>query len=255
MQSTRRRLIVVAVVVCGFAVGMAGLLNYFKYRAAADRILTDRLVVTGRSVENSIQSSLALGLQFAEIGTLPGMLDRERATDDLILGIDIFDTEGRMLYSTDRLRAARPVPPAWIAAATAAGDGDWRAEVGREAAAGIAIKNNFDLTIGYLALRYSIDRVEQDAKAVATELAVVALAIFAGAAAVSSLALLAVMGRLGRNVEAVEQALRQGEATRISARSLKEPFGPALRRFVETTRRAEAQVADLRSALERGERA
>ena len=117
MQSTRRRLIVVAVMVCGFAVGMAGLLNYFKYRAAADRILTDRLVVTGRLVENSIHSSLMLGLQFAEIGTLPGMLDRERATDDLILGIDVFDTEGHVLYSTDRLRATRPVPPAWIAAA------------------------------------------------------------------------------------------------------------------------------------------
>src|ERR671930_1025471 len=81
MQSTRRRLIAVAVVVCGFAVGMAGLLNYFKYRAAADRILTDRLVLTGRLVENSIQSSLSLGLQFTEIATLPGMLDRERATD------------------------------------------------------------------------------------------------------------------------------------------------------------------------------
>src|SRR5262252_7264447 len=141
MQSTRRRLIVVAVMVCGFAVGMAGLLNYFKYRAAADRILTDRLVVTGRLVENSIQSSLALGLQFAEIGTLPG-----------ILGIDIFDTEGKMLYSTDRLRATRPVPPAWTAAAQLAGDADWRAEEGHEGAAGISLKNNFDLRIGYLAL-------------------------------------------------------------------------------------------------------
>lgn len=254
MESTRRRLIIVAVVVCGFAVGMAGLLNYFKYRAAADRILTDRLVVTGRSVENSIQSSLALGLQFAEIGTLPGMLDRERATDDLILGIDIFDTEGRMLYSTDRLRATRPVPPAWVAAAKAAGNADWRAEAGKEAAAGIGIKNNFNLTIGYMALRYSVDRVREDANAVATELAAVALAIFAGAATFSSLALLGVMRSLGSNLEAVEQALRQGDPIRTSARALKEPFGPALRRFIETTRRAELQIADLRAGLNRGPR-
>jgi hypothetical protein len=252
MQSTRRRLIVVAVMVCGFAVGMAGLLNYFKYRAAADRILTDRLVVTGRLVENSIQSSLALGLQFAEIGTLPGMLDRERATDDLILGIDIFDTEGRMLYSTDRLRATRPVPPAWIAAAKAAGNADWRAEDGHEAAAGIAIKNNFDLKIGYLALRYSIDRVREADNAVAAELAGVALAIFLGAATLSSLALLWVMNRLGRNLNAVEQGLGQGEGARASARVLKGPFGPALRRFIETTRRAEAEIADLRAGLDRG---
>jgi hypothetical protein len=255
MESTRRRLIVVAVVVCGFAVGMAGLLNYFKYRAAADRILTERLVVTGQSVENAIQSSLALGLQFAEIGTLPGILDRERATDDLILGIDIFDAEGRMLYSTDRLRATRPAPPAWVAAVKAAGNANWRAEAGKEAAAGISLQNNFDLTIGYLALRYSIDRVQEEANAVAAELAATALAIFAGAATVSSLALLAVMRGLGRNVQAVEQALRQGEGARAYARTLKEPFGPALRGFIETTRRAEAQIADLRAGLGGGNRA
>jgi hypothetical protein len=252
MQSTRRRLIVVAVIVCGFAVGMAGLLNYFKYRAAADHILTDRLVVTGRLVENGIQSSLALGLQFAEISTLPAMLDRERATDDLILGIDIFDTEGKMLYSTDRLRATRPVPPAWISAAIAAGDADWRAEEGHEAAAGISLRNNFDLRIGYLALRYSVDRVREADKAVAAELAVLALAIFAASATLSSLALIWVMHRLGRNLQAVEQGLGQGEAARASARALRGPFGPALRRFIETTRRAEAQIADLRAGLERG---
>jgi hypothetical protein len=252
MESTRRRLIVVAVIVCGFAVGMAGLLNYFKYRAAANHILTDRLVVTGRLVENSIQSSLALGLQFAEIGTLPGMLDRERATDDLILGIDIFDTDGRMLYSTDRQRATRPVPAAWVEAAAAAGDGDWRAEEGHEGAAGISLKNNFDLKIGYLALRYSVDRVHDAANEVATDLAIQALAIFAVAASLSSLALLWVMHRLGSSLQAVEHGLGQGEAARASARTLKGPFGTALRRFIETTRRADAQIAELRAGLERG---
>ena len=43
-------------------------------------------------------------------------LERERATDDLILSIDVFDVNGHLLYSTDRLRSARPVPPAWLAA-------------------------------------------------------------------------------------------------------------------------------------------
>lgn len=252
MQSTKHRLVGVAVVVCGFAIGMAGLLNYFKYRAAADRILTDRLVVTGRSVENSVQASLALGLQFTEIGTMSTILERERATDDLIQGIDIFDMDGRMLYSTDRLRANRPVPAAWIAAAKTAGNGNWRAEENHEAAAGIGLRNNFDLTIGYLALRYSVDRVREAAADVATELAIQALAIFAGAAVLSSLALLWVLNGLGRSLHSVEQGLGHGEGARSTARSLTGPFGPALRRFIETTRRAEAEIAALRAGLERG---
>ncbi len=252
MQSTKQRLVGVAVVVCGFAVGMAGLLNYFKYRAASEHIVTDRLVVTGRSVENAIQGSLTVGMDFAGIGTMSAILDRERATDDLILGIDVFDMDGRMLYSTDRLRANRPVPAAWVAAAKAAGNADWRAEDGHEAAAGIGLRNTFNLTIGYLALRYNVDRVRETAVAVATEIAVQALVIFLGAAAVSSLALLWVLNGLGRSLVNVQQGLGHGEGPRSSARALAGPFGPALRRFVETTRRAEAEIAALRAGLQRG---
>ena len=72
MARTKPQLILVAVLVCLFAVGMAGFLNFFKYRSNAERIIKERLVVTGTSIENSIQSSLALGLQFADLGTLPG---------------------------------------------------------------------------------------------------------------------------------------------------------------------------------------
>ncbi len=81
MNSTRPQMIMVAVLVCLFAVGMAGLLNFFKYRTNAERIIKERLVVTGTSIENSIQSSLALGMQFSDLGTLPGTLERERASD------------------------------------------------------------------------------------------------------------------------------------------------------------------------------
>src|SRR5947199_10635579 len=114
MDSTRQRMVMVAILVCLFAVGMAGLLNFFKYRSIAERIIQERLVASGQLIENNIQSSLALGLSFADIGTLPGSLERERATDSLILSIDVLDDEGNLLYSTDRLRLARPVPAIWL---------------------------------------------------------------------------------------------------------------------------------------------
>lgn len=251
MDSTKSRMIGVAVVVCGFAVGMAGLLNYFKYRTTANRLVTDRLVVTGRSVENSIQSSLALGLQFSDIGTLPGILDREQATDSLIQGIDIFDTDGKLLYSTDRLRSARPVPKAWLAAARKAGnDRDWLVEGGDETAAGISVQNNFGLTIGYLALRFSGERVREETFAVGREIAASSLLVFLAAAGLSSLALVTVMRRLGSDVGRVEAALRAGDSVRATAIASRGPFGPSLLRFLKTTRLAEAEVARLRAQLQ-----
>jgi hypothetical protein len=252
MARTKPQLIIVAVLVCLFAVGMAGFLNFFKYRSNAERIIKERLVVTGTSIENSIQSSLALGLQFSDLGTLPGTLERERATDDLILSIEVFDTDGKPLYSTDRLRATRDVPAAWVDAARHAAPNDWFVKSGTESAAGIAIQNNFGLVIGYLALRYSEQQVSDSTKAVARQLALSAFAVFAVAATLASLALVGVMGRLTRDFDAVEAALRTRDGSRLSPAVQKGPFGRALRRFFETVRRAEADIAQLRGELDRG---
>ena len=252
MDAPQSRMIGVAVIVCGFAVGMAGLLNYFKYRSTAARLVAERLVVTGKSVENDIQSSLSLGLQFSDIGTLPGTLDREQATDSLIQGIDIFDTEGKLLYSTDRLRSARPVPTTWLAAVRKAGNNDWRVDDGDETAAGISVQNNFGLTIGYLAIRYSGERVRDEAFAVGREIALSSLCIFVLAAGLSSLALVAVMRRMAEDVGRVEAALRAGDSARATALAARGPFGPALQRFLRTTRLAEAEVARLRAQLHSG---
>ena len=60
------------------------------------------------------------------------------------------------------------------------------------------------------------------------------------------------MGRLTRDFDAVEAALRTRDGARLSPAVQKGPFGRALRRFFETVRRAEAEIAQLRGELERG---
>ena len=193
-------------------------------------------------------------MQFSDLGTLPGTLDRERATDDLILSIEVFDIEGKPLYNTDRLRASRSVPVAWQAAARQAQGADWFVRDGTESAAGTAIQNNFGIQIGHVALRYSDERIRAGASSVARELAATTFAVFLGAAALASFALLTVMNRLSRDFEAVEGALRSGNSLRPSDAAGHGPFGSVLRRFFETVRKAEAEIAGVRSSLEQGAR-
>ena len=252
MTTTKPQMILVAVLVCMFAVGMAGLLNYFKYRSNAERILRERLVVTGNAIETNIQSSLALGLNFSDIGTLQGTMDRERATDDLILSIEVFDIDGKPLYSTDRLRAMRSVPAAWLAAAQTARGSDWFVKDGSESAAGTAIQNNFGLPIGFVALRYSEDKVNASHYAVARELALSTVGVFVAAAVLASMALLAVMRKLARDLDTVEAALRTADPQRPSSAVREGPFGNALRQFFERVRAAEAEIGLLRRDLDRG---
>lgn len=252
MDSTRKRMILVAVLVCLFAVGMAGLLNFFKYRGTAERIVKERLLVIGDAIDNSIQQSLALGLQFSELNTLAETLERERANDDLILGIEVFDTEGRPLYRTATQSAARPMPQSWRVAARHGGKDDWFVDDGSDSAAGVVVQNNFGLTIGYLAVRYDNQRVRAAEAAVGWRLAGVALGVFVVAATLASLALLAVMSRLSRQVQAIETALQSGLPSRLPDEVRRGPFGRSIGRFFATVQAAEAQIATLRNHLARG---
>jgi len=252
MQTTNRRMVAVAVIVCGFAVGMAGLLNYFKYRSAANRIVTERLVVTGRSVETVIHLALDLGLQFADIATLPETLERERGTDNLIQGIDIFDNEGRLLYSTDKSRSDRAVPGLWLSAVASARGTNWLVDDERASAAGMPLKNSFGVTLAHLALRFSRESLIAENAAVARELTANTLAIFALSTLVASFALVGALRRLAHGVAHAEAALIATDDARAVELAARSPFGLALQRFILSTRSVGREIEKLNDCLERG---
>src|SRR5438094_267051 len=134
MKTNRPQMILVAILVCLFAVGMAGLLNFFKYRSIAERIVQERLVATGQAIEHNIQ----------------------------------------------------------------------------------------------------------------------ALLVFLAAATLASFALLGVLNRLSRHVDTVAAALGSDDPLASSVRN--GPFGTALRRYVESVRNAETEIAILRGKLAQGEK-
>jgi len=244
-------MIMVAMLVCLFAVGMAALLNYFKYRSTADRLITARLIVIGKGIENSIQASLALGLTFNELTMLPSLIERERKADPLILKIEVFDPKGQPIYGTNAQDMGKAVPANWLAAARRAGNANWSVIDDDNSAVGIAIKNNFGLIVGYLALNYSRTTIDRDAHAVGKDLALVALPIFVAASALAALVLNLAMRGLERDMNIVEAALENAGSAAPGAEINTGPFGPALVRFYETVRTAEVKIAEIRGQLGR----
>ena len=64
----------------------------------------------------------------------------------------------------DAARVGQRVQRSWTEAAARSKTTEWTGEAPEEYVAGISLKNNFDLTVGYLALRYSAEEVERAAK-------------------------------------------------------------------------------------------
>lgn len=246
---THRQLVLVAVLVCFFAASMAGMLNFFKYRAVAERLVHERLVVTGQGIEASIRSSLALGMQFADIVTLQDKLERELRTDDVTRTIQVFDVHGETLYSTDSLRAFRGVPTTWFEAAKEAEGAVWTVKDGVNSAVGVAVRNNIGLVVGHLALRYDENLVQAPIRDVGRRIAITTFVTFVVSALFASLALLAVLRGISKDmgrVEAYVDAVARGD---VGVRSLRGPFAKPVRRFLRTVGRAERHIHKMRTAL------
>jgi hypothetical protein len=232
MRSTRARFIGVGILVCVFAIGMATFLNYFKYQSTLTQIVKARLLVIAYGIENSVQSALGLGMGFGEIGTLPQLIAREKGADPLITGIDLFDPSGRILYSTDRDRVGKPASPRWLEAAKGmqTKDRDWFALDEAEAATGISLKNSFDLTVGFVAVRYDNDDLRRNVAVMGKRLLVIAAGAVAAVSVVVALLLGVVLRRFERDMSAIRaRAAGTGPADAVP---------PAFAAAVETLRGA-----------------
>lgn len=206
MGTIRVRFILVALVVSFFAVGMSAFLNYFKYKSTIGSIVKSRILLVARGIETSVQASLQVGMQFTEIGTLAQLIEREKSADRLIRGIDVFDAAGQVIYSSDRVRVGQKVPEAWIRSAERSKTTEWTAEAVEDYVAGISIRNSFNLTVGFLAMRYSREEVDRASASAGREILAASLTAFAGVAVLAPLALIIVIRRFERDLRTLEVA-------------------------------------------------
>lgn len=250
MGTIRVRFILVALAVSFFAVGMAAFLNYFKYKSTISNIVKSRVLVVGRNIENSVQASLALGMQFTELQQLQQLMQREKSSDRLVRGIDVFDTSGQVIYSTDRARLGQKVPTPWIGSAERSKSTEWSSDESDEYVAGISLKNAFDLTVGYLALRYSRDEVERAASTAGREILLAALGSFIGIAIVAPLALIVVIRRFERDLRTLEAAATHLEDRAAQPATGASAFDDAIGHLRASLRDANRALDDLRAKLD-----
>ncbi|OMH30297.1 hypothetical protein [Motiliproteus sp. MSK22-1] len=175
MKTTGWRLIIVALVVSIFAIGMSTLLNYFKFRATTAEMLKSRVLVVADDIDRNVVSSLALGLSFSEISTLQPLIEAEQAAADSIRQIIVFDTKGKILYSTVPDQMGGRVDSDWLKTASTSGEG-WLIEGADLNITGRALSNSFDLRVGYVALAYSPDHMNA-AAVMGKELLLIAIAV------------------------------------------------------------------------------
>lgn len=250
MGTIRIRFITVALVVSFFAIGMAAFLNYFKYKSTISNIVRSRVLLVAQGIEGSVQASIGLGMQFAELSQLPQLLQRERTTDRVIRGIDVFDAGGQVLYSSDRNRVGQKVSEGWLESARRSKTIEWASEEGDDFIAGLAIKNNFNLVVGYVGLRYSRDEVERATSIAGREILLAALGAFIGVTILAPLALIVVIRRFERDLRALDEATSHLEDRTGATPQVEGAFAPAIASLRRSLGEANRSLDELRGKLD-----
>ena len=230
MRSTRARFIVVALLVCFFAIAMATFLNYFKYRSTVAEVVKTRVLYVADGIEDNVSASLALGLPFAEMPTMQALIERERTTDTLIAGIELFDPTGQVIYATDKAKIGKQVAIDWLTdAAQQRRDrgrpASWTTKQNEEQVVAVVLRNNFDLAVGYLAVRYPQQYVEAASKSMGWELIKIAATVFLACAILSILLLTLIIRRFERDMDSLAETLQEAGAPIVVDASAELPDG------------------------------
>lgn len=141
-----------------FALAMAALLNYFKFRNALSGLARDNVAVAAQDIEESVRLSQSLGLPLPAMTALPALLQRQAAIDPAIRAIHLADPAGQVVFSSSPGLAALPAP--WLRAAGRARDGHWHVADGELAALGSVLRNDFNLPVALLAIEYATSETD-----------------------------------------------------------------------------------------------
>ena len=236
----------VVTLIVGLTLALIGMLNFFRFEQTLRATTEARLGFVAKDLKANVQTGLDLGLDLASMSNVQNIIEREAATDPGILGIDVFDDQAEVLFSTQDGALERQIPAAWRAAIGSDDDAVWQASDREQMVVGTRLTSNFGSDVGGVALRYSRASFEEQLQRMldllirlgSSTLLVTALLSLV----VSWLVLGATARRLARVRSAVEDALThpEGPSFRPSRHPIEQEYALAERDLRDRLRRAAA---------------
>lgn len=135
-------------------------------RTEAQLLRDARLTLVLQEMRESVELELALGLDLADIGQTRNLLENALHKDASLLSADVMDTQGLLLFSTDRGSVGEKVASTVIQAAqrqtkingsnsaskSATQQTHWSTTGEDDRSLGLAIRNSFSQPVGYISV-------------------------------------------------------------------------------------------------------
>ena len=176
------------VVILAAGVAMTTVLSAHMFERTLSDFLTSRFEFELNDVRQRIETQMDLGIELADLQSVPDELGEYLRADEQILSIEVFDETGIVLFSTDPSFVGDLVTEEWVAA--------WRASRGRKVwsdlerdarVVGVPLRDNLGRDVGSLALRYSREFFDENVATQTARLLVIGAIVVLGMAPLSIL--------------------------------------------------------------------
>lgn len=235
---------------------ITALFGYYKFEDVLSSLVRSRYSFIVFTIKQKVEDRLALGLSLRQLRQMQDLMELEKARDDQILGVQIYDANREVLFDTDRGAIGSRVPPSWLAPLSGAANQPFSLAEEDTVLVGLPLVNSLGKVEGAVALRYPGGYLERELGNLLSRLAMEFTLVLVGfgmvAIVAASLLLRQVRGRLTAMETTLTKTMAQGgEAV---PRQGAPEFETRFAEFCGKAREAVEQIGDAAAEVERLDR-
>lgn len=235
---------------------MTGLFGYYKFEDVLSSLVSSRYSFVVFTIKQKIEDRLALGLPLRQLRQVQELMELEKARDDQILGIQIYDPNGEVLFDTERGAIGGRVPAPWLEPLSGQATQPFSLSDDDNALVGLPLVNSLGQAEGAVVLRYPGAYLEHQLGTLLRHLAAEVAGVLALFTALAVAAASWLLGGVRRRLATMEATLAQtlaegGEAVPADGA---EEFETRFAEFCGKAREAVEQIGDASDEVERLDR-
>lgn len=236
---------------------LTALFGYHKFHDLMSSQVGSRYSFVVFTIKKNVEDRLSLGLALRQLRQMQDIVEREKVGDANILGIEIYDAKGEILFNTDRGGIGASVAPEWLEPLKGAANHPFALRDEDNLVVGLPLVNTLGKVEGAVALRYPAAYLENELGDLLAKLAAqwsVVLAVFAVIGVVGALVLFRPVGvKLKAMEAALGKVLAEGGEV-VPDPGSADPFDVRFAEFAAKTREAIDHIKGATDEVERLDR-
>jgi hypothetical protein len=242
------------IAVLAMAMTATAMFGYSKFADEVSDLVQSRYSFVAFTIKKKVEDSLNLGLALRQLRQIQATIELEKARDEQIQGIQIFDAKGEVLFNTDRGQVGAAVPESWLAPLNS-GNQPFSLMDEDSNVVALPLVNNLGKVEGAVALLFPTGYVERELGESLLTLLMKTVACFAVFALAALIAAHAALGGVRKRLTSMETALSSAIAVdQGDAIVQTEEFDGQFDEFVAKTTEAVGHIRDSVDEVERLDR-